>query len=47
MRRDLDSENLLFKEGNKYLDAGQMNKDFPNGRGIFVTFDKSLVIWVN
>jgi creatine kinase/arginine kinase len=29
------------------LEAAGFNKDWPEGRGIFHTHDKSLLIWIN
>lgn len=45
----LIQEHLLFKDlkGDRFLDASGISNDYPIGRGIYITKDKSLIIWVN
>ena len=40
-------DHFLFKEGDKYLEAVGLNRDWPNGRGIFHNNDKTFLVWIN
>jgi arginine kinase len=37
----------LFKEGDRFLKACNLNRDWPSGRGIFHNDAKSFLVWVN
>jgi len=37
----------LFKEGDRFLKACGLNRDWPEGRGIFHNKEKTFLIWVN
>jgi len=37
----------LFKEGDRFLEACGLNRDWPEGRGIFHNNDKTFLVWVN
>jgi len=43
----LVADHFLFKEGDRFLEACGLNRDWPNGRGIFHNKEKSFLIWVN
>lgn len=43
----LKKENLIFKRGDRFQDAAGINSDFPKARGIFHSFDKQFITWVN
>jgi len=43
----LIADHFLFKEGDKYLAAANLNRNWPSGRGIFHNDAKSFLIWVN
>lgn len=43
----LIDEHLLFKEGDRFLDAAGLNREWPEGRGIFYNNDRSFLVWVN
>ena len=34
-RKKLIDDHFLFKEGDRFLEACGLNRDWPNGRGIF------------
>jgi hypothetical protein len=34
-RKQLIDDHFLFKEGDRFLEAVGLNRDWPNGRGIF------------
>lgn len=38
---------LIFREGDRFLDACGLNRDWPSGRGIFHNNDKTFLVWVN
>ena len=43
----LIEEHFLFKEGDRFLEACGLNRDWPNGRGIFHNNEKNFLVWVN
>ncbi|HET8581307.1 MAG TPA: phosphagen kinase [Candidatus Paceibacterota bacterium] len=43
----LIADHFLFKEGDKYLESAGINRDWPEGRGIFHSADKKFLVWVN
>jgi len=43
----LISDHFLFKEGDRFLDAAGLNRDWPSGRGIYHNIDKRFLVWVN
>ena len=46
-KEQLRADHFLFKEADKYLKSCGMNRDWPNGRGIFINNDKTFMVWVN
>lgn len=46
-RKQLIDDHFLFKEGDRFLEAVGLNRDWPNGRGIFHNNEKSFLVWVN
>jgi len=44
---DLIKDHFLFKEGDRFLDAAGLNRDWPAGRGIYHNNDKTFLVWVN
>ena len=43
----LIQDHFLFKEGDRFLDAAGLNRDWPEGRGIYHNNDKTFLVWVN
>ena len=43
----LIADHFLFKEGDRFLDACGLNREWPEGRGIFHNNEKSFLVWVN
>ena len=43
----LKQENVWFQKGDRFQDAAGINSDFPNCRGVFHSFDKRFMVWVN
>jgi len=37
----------LNREGDRFLAAANLNRDWPSGRGIFHNDEKTFLIWVN
>ena len=46
-RKKLIDDHFLFKEGDRFLEAVGLNRDWPDGRGIFHNNEKSFLVWVN
>lgn len=46
-RQQLVSDHFLFKQGDRFLEAAGVNRDWPEGRGIFHSADKRFLVWVN
>jgi arginine kinase len=47
VRTQLVADHFLFKEGDRFLEAVGLNRDWPDGRGIFHNTDKTFLVWVN
>ena len=43
----LIADHFLFKEGDRFLEACNLNRDWPSGRGIFHNDAKTFLVWVN
>ena len=43
----LIKDHFLFKEGDRFLDAAGLNRNWPEGRGIYHNNDKTFLVWVN
>jgi creatine kinase/arginine kinase len=43
----LIKDHFLFKEGDRFLDAAGLNRNWPEGRGIYHNSDKTFLVWVN
>ena len=46
-RNQLIADHFLFKEGDRFLEACGLNRNWPEGRGIFHNNDKTFLVWVN
>lgn len=47
LQEQLIKDHFLFKEGDRFLDAVGLNRDWPEGRGIYHNNDKTFLVWVN
>ncbi|CAL4123114.1 unnamed protein product [Meganyctiphanes norvegica] len=47
VRQQLVDDHFLFMSGDPNLKAAGMERDWPEGRGIFHNADKSFLVWVN
>lgn len=43
----LIKDHFLFKEGDRFLESAGLNRDWPEGRGIYHNHDKTFLVWVN
>ena len=43
----LIEDHFLFKEGDRFLQAAGLNREWPDGRGIFHNDEKTFLVWVN
>lgn len=43
----LTKDHFLFKKGDRFLEAAGINRDWPDGRGIFHSEDRKFLVWVN
>jgi arginine kinase len=46
-RKHLIDDHFLFKEGDRFLEAVGLNRDWPDARGIFHNNEKAFLVWVN
>jgi len=46
-QKQLIEDHFLFKEGDRFLQACGLNRDWPAGRGIFHNAAKTFLCWVN
>ena len=43
----LIEDHFLFKAGDRFLEAAGLNRDWPEGRGIYHNTDKTFLVWIN
>ena len=43
----LIEDHFLFKEGDRFLESAGLNRNWPEGRGIYHNDDKTFLVWVN
>jgi len=43
----LVNDHFLFKSGDRFLSAAGLNRDWPEGRGIFHNNEKTFLVWIN
>jgi len=46
-QKQLIADHFLFKEGDRFLEACGLNREWPEGRGIFHNDAKTFLTWVN
>ena len=46
-RTQLIADHFLFKAGDRFLEAAGLNRDWPEGRGIFHNDAKTFLVWIN
>ena len=45
--KSLIEDHFLFKAGDRFLETAGLNRNWPNGRGIFHNNEKTFLVWVN
>ena len=46
-RQQLTDDHFLFKQGDRFLQAAGLNRDWPHGRGLFHNSAKTFLVWIN
>jgi creatine kinase/arginine kinase len=46
-RARLVADHFLFKEGDRFLEAAGLNRDWSEGRGIYHNEEKTFLVWIN
>jgi creatine kinase len=47
VQQQLIDDHFLFKKGDRFLEAAGINREWPEGRGIFHNNDKTFLVWIN
>jgi len=47
VREVLVKDHFLFKAGDRFLQTAGLNRNWPNGRGIFHNHEKTFLVWIN
>jgi hypothetical protein len=47
VQQQLIDDHFLFKKGDRFLESAGLNRDWPNGRGIFFNDKKTFLVWIN
>ncbi|MEN8138905.1 MAG: phosphagen kinase [Bacteroidota bacterium] len=47
VREEMINDHFLFKQGDRFMEAAGLNRDWPEGRGIFHNEKKNFLVWVN
>jgi creatine kinase/arginine kinase len=47
VQNSLIKEHFLFKEGDRFLEAAGLNRDWSEGRGIYLNHNKTFFVWLN
>ncbi|PTL75256.1 phosphagen kinase [Vitiosangium sp. GDMCC 1.1324] len=45
-RQEMVDGHFLFKQGDRFLESAGVNRDWPEGRGIYHSSDKRFLVWV-
>ncbi len=47
LRQDLVARHLLYKSEDRFLTSANLMRDWPQGRGLFLSHDEAFSVWVN
>lgn len=47
LRQDLVARHLLYKSEDRFLTSANLMRDWPEGRGLFLSHDEAFSVWVN
>ncbi len=45
--KQLIEDHFLFKAGDRFLESAGLNRDWPEGRGIYHNDEKTFLVWIN
>jgi len=45
--QSLIADHFLFKAGDRFLESAGLNRDWPQGRGIYHNDEKTFLVWIN
>lgn len=46
-RKEMVNDHFLFKEGDRFLEAAGLNRNWPKDRGIYFNKAKNFLVWIN
>jgi len=46
-KEKLIAEHMLFQEGDRFMASANINGNWPEGRGVFFSKDRRLLVWIN
>ena len=46
-KEEMINDHFLFKQGDRFMEAAGLNRNWPEGRGIFYNEKKDFLVWVN
>ncbi len=46
-KKEMIKDHFLFKQGDRFMEAAGLNRNWPEGRGIFYNEKKDFLVWVN
>ncbi len=47
LRKDLLARHLLYKSEDRFLESANLMRDWPEGRGLYLSNDEAFSVWVN
>jgi len=47
VQKQLIEDHFLFKEGDRFLETCGLNREWPEGRGIYHNDAKTFLVWIN
>ncbi len=47
VKEEMINDHFLFKQGDRFMEASGLNRNWPEGRGIFHNHKKDFLVWVN
>jgi len=47
IKQQLITDHFLFKAGDRFLESAGLNRDWPEGRGIYHNDEKTFLVWIN
>jgi creatine kinase/arginine kinase len=47
VREQMINDHFLFKQGDRFMEAAGLNRNWPEDRGIFYNQNKNFLVWIN